>query len=170
MESKKLTIADFAKQIDTYLFVFVAYCNTFDIDLFNKKFFVDASREDLTLDREIKQELINYFTPKKDEILEYRYDYFTNKSIEDIAKITGANPARVVAYLERNKHNFKSDNLITGLSQHGDVTLKSRIKDISSYAIMQHFQLMDRQLVLSNSVKTRNILNRKPHLITKTAN
>ena len=170
MESKKLTIADFAKQIDTYLFVFTAYCNTFDIDLFNEKFFVDTSRKDLTLDREIKQELINYFTPKKDEILEYRYDYFTNKSIEDIAKITGANPARVVAYLERNKHNFKSDNLITGLSEHGDVTLKSRIKDISSYQIMKNFQLLDRQLILLDSVKTRNILTINHRIKTKIAN
>jgi hypothetical protein len=154
MKSNKLTMADFTNQIDTYLYVFVDYCKTFNIDLFNNTFFIDPANRNLTSKTEIKQELINFFKPKKEVILEYRYEYFTEKSIEDISAITGSDISGVIAYIERIKKDFNTDT-IKGLSKYGDVTSKTRIKNISSYKIMQHFQLMDRQILFDEMIKTR---------------
>ena len=72
----------------------------------------------------------------------------------------------VVAYFERIKESF-SEDAISGLSKYGDVTVKTKIKHISSYKIMQDFQLMERELLLTDMIKIRkkeNGFNIKKHL------
>jgi hypothetical protein len=159
MENNNLTMAHFAKQIDKYFVAFKAYCNTFNIDLFHDRFFPDPNNEELSSDREINQELINHFKPKKDKILEYRYDYYTLKSIKEIADITGAEPSRIVSYLERIKHQGISSCIFSGLSKYGDVTLKTRVIHISSYQILKDFQTQERQLILQKKIKERELRN-----------
>ena len=84
--------------------------------------------------------------------LTYQYDYYKSKSVEDIANKIAVNPDRVMVYVERNKTSY-TKNQIKGLSEFGDVTLKTEVKDISSYGILKELQLIDRQLGLTITSK-----------------
>lgn len=154
MDKRTLTMSDFATKIDKYFNVFVEYCNTFDIELFNDRFLSNPSIKYLSKSTEIKEELITYFKPLRDEILEYRYDYYTKKSIQDIANITGADNSRIISYLERIKSSFDKTE-ISDLSPYGDVTVETKVKHISSYKILKDFQTQERQLILQNKITER---------------
>ena len=154
MNKKYLCNIDFLKNISWYNFLLEDSCNVFNVNLFKEEFFVDHTEKYFHPGSEIKHELVKYFAENKARLLEYYEDYFTEKSIEDIAIITRAETSAVVAYIERIKNDFTTDN-IKGLSKYGDVTSKTTIKNISSYKIMQHFQLMDRQVLLDEMIKTR---------------
>jgi adenine-specific DNA methylase len=161
MNKKKLTMADFYEKIHPEfgqksekidIIGFIDYCETFNIDLFSKEFFEDPNGEYLNIDREIKQNLITFFKPKKKEILVYRYDYYTNKTVEEIAIIIDRDVHRVIAYFERIKNTLEHAK-ISGLSKYGDVIKGTRIEKFSSFKILKELQLIERQLSLS---KLRN--------------
>jgi hypothetical protein len=98
--------------------------------------------------------MISFFKSFKKEILEYRYDYYTDKTSEDISVIIEKDTDRVIAYLERIKHTFQLGE-ITSLSEYGDVTKKTRVKHISSFKILSELQVIERQILLSKLAKKR---------------
>jgi hypothetical protein len=161
MNNKKLTMADFNEEIhmkfeqkreQIHIDGLKDYSKTFDIDLFCKEFFKDPNGESLNSDREIKQNLITFFKPKRIETLVYRYDYYTNKTVEEIAIIIDRDVHRVIAYFERIKNTLEHAK-ISGLSKYGDVIKGTRIEKFSSFKILKELQLIERQLSLS---KLRN--------------
>ena len=156
MSNKKLTMADFNEEIhlrfeqkleQIHIDGFRDYCKTFDIELFCIDFFEDPNGESLNSSREIKQHLISFFRSEKLEILVYRYDYYTENSVEEIASIIDRDVNRVIAYLERAKNNLE-DAVISNLSKYGDVTKDTRVKNLSSFKILKELQLIERQLPL----------------------
>jgi hypothetical protein len=163
MINKKFTMSDFNEEIHAefeqkreqiHIDGFKDYCKTFDIDLFCEEFFEDPNGESLNSDREIKQNLITFFKPKRIEILVYRYDYYTNKTVEEIATIIDRDVHRVIAYFERIK-NALGHAKISGLSKYGDVTKGTRIEKFSSFKILKELQLIERQLPLSKLTNQR---------------
>jgi hypothetical protein len=156
MSNKKLTMADFNEEIhlrfeqkleQIHIDGFRDYCKTFDIELFCKDFFEDPNGESLNSSREIKQNLISFFRSERLEILVYRYDYYTENSVEEIASIIDRDVNRVIAYLERAKNNLE-DAVISNLSKYGDVTKDTRVKNLSSFKILKELQVIERQLPL----------------------
>lgn len=163
MDNKKLTLADFNEEIhlkfdkkheQIHIDAFKDYCETFNIALFSKDFFDDPSDESLSSEREIKKELISFFKKFRIEILEYRYDYFTNNTVEEIANIIEKDIDRVIAYLERIKHTFQRGEM-TSLSEYGDVTDQTRVENISSFKILKELQVIERQLPLRKLAEKR---------------
>jgi len=163
MNNRKPTVADFNKEIhlkflnkleNIHIESFKDYCKTFEIDLFCTKFFVDPTDKSLNSETEIKQELITFFRPKKLEILEYRYDYYTSKTVKQIANIIEKDTDRVVAYLERIKHTFQNGE-VSSLSKYGDIIEMSLVKEISSFKILKELQLVESHLLLSKKVSER---------------
>jgi hypothetical protein len=163
MNKKNLTMADFNEEIHVkfeqkteqiHIDGFIDYCKTFNIDLFNKEFFEDPNVESLNSAREIKQNLIAFFKPKKIEILVYRYDYYTNKTVEEIATIIDRDVHRVIAYIERTKNTLEHAK-ISGLSKYGDVIKGTMIEKFSSFKILKELQLIERQLSLSKLTNER---------------
>jgi hypothetical protein len=163
MNNRKLTMAHFNEEIHVkfehkteqiHIDGFIDYCKTFNIDLFSKEFFKDPNDERLNSEREIKQNLITFFKPKRIEILVYRYDYYTNKTVEEIATIIDRDVHRVIAYFERIK-NTLGHAKISGLSKYGDVTKGTRIEKFSSFKILKELQLIERQFSLSKLTNER---------------
>lgn len=151
-----VNISEFTSQVIRYLDVFQDYCKTYDFDLFCDKYIENPSITSLESSTKVREDLINYFVPLKEDLLTYQYDYYNSKSVEDIATKIAVNPDRVLAYLERNKESYTKDQ-IKGLSEFGDVTLKTEVKDISSYSILKELQLVDRKLMLSKNTKARKL-------------
>lgn len=156
-DNPTVNISQFTSKVIQYLDVFQDYCQTFEFDLFCEKYLENPSIASLDEKTKIKQELINHFLPLKRDLLTYQYDYFTMKSVEDIANKVGVNPDRVMAYIERNKTRFTKDN-IKGLSEFGDVTKKTQVKNISSYKVLKELQLIERQLLLSKNTIKRQLI------------
>src|SRR5690606_16670767 len=97
------------------------------------------------------------FMPLKEDLLTYKYDFYKMKSVEAIANKVGVYPDRVMAYIERNKTSFTKEQL-TGLSEFGDVTLKTQVKEISSYKILKELHIVERNLLLSKNTNERQVV------------
>ncbi|WP_146608976.1 hypothetical protein [Gelidibacter algens] len=143
-------MSQFKYRVTRDLVAFQDYCKTFDFDLFCEHYVGNSSISALNDKTKVKQALITHFEPLKEDLLTYKNDFHKFKSVEDIANKIGITPDRVKAYIERNKLNFSKDQ-INGLSGYGDVTLKTQVKEISSYKILKDLQLIERNILLSKT-------------------
>lgn len=150
-------MSQFKYRVIRDLVAFQDYCKTFEFDLFSDRYLEDSSITVFDDKTKVKQELINYFMPLKEDLLTYKYDFYKMKSVEAIANKVGVNPDRVMAYIERNKTSFTKEQL-TGLSEFGDVTLKTQVKEISSYKILKELHIVERNLLLSKNTNERQVV------------
>lgn len=139
------------------LTVFQDYCKTFEFDLFSERYVENPSITYLDDKTKVRQALITHFELIKENLLTYKYDFYKMKSVEEIANKIGITPDRVKAYIERNKKNFSKDQ-ISDLSEYGDVTLKTQVKEINSYQILKDLQFIERELLLSKNTTQRQLI------------
>jgi hypothetical protein len=154
IENPTLYISQFKYRVTRNLESFQDYCRTFEFDLFCNKYLENPEINNLDDKTKVKQQLIDHFEPLKEDLLTYQYDFCSMKSMEEIANKISVHPDRVLAYIERSKIRFNKDQ-IKGLSEFGDVTLKTQVKNISSYGILKELQLIERQLLLSKNTEQR---------------
>lgn len=152
--AEKIFLSEFREKVTNYMRPLQDYCETFDIDLFSDKFLESPFNKTLRNNTKIKQAMIDFFLPLKEELLSYQYDYFSMKSARHIAEKIDSDTVRVVAYLERKKHSFKTDEIID-LTEVEDVSTETKVKNISSFKILKDFQLKDRQLLLKRKTNQR---------------
>ena len=143
-----MTINEFCKNINVTQYIIKYYSITFDIDLFSNKYLVNNTSGWISDLDTITPEFITYFTKFQDEILEYEYDFFAIKKIEDIADKINVDVNQILNYLNNRKSYIKSYYL----SENNEFVITSKIEKISSYQILKEIQLENRiNLMTKNS-------------------
>lgn len=129
MTAKHTTIETFCKELDIHFIIIKYYCKTFNINLFDKSFLV--KKEGLWLNQSdvVTQKFINFFLARKDELIEYNKDYFSTRTIEDIA-------LKIHVDVEEVKHSITKSTFV--------------VKDVSSYQILKDIQLKNRLKLIKN--------------------
>lgn len=97
--------------------------------MFDKSFLV--KKEGLWLNQSdvVTQKFINFFLARKDELIEYNKDYFSTRTIEDIA-------LKIHVDVEEVKHSITKSTFV--------------VKDVSSYQILKDIQLKNRLKLIKN--------------------
>jgi len=75
IENPTLYMSLFKFKVTRNLIAFEDYCKTYQIDLYCDNFIENPALNTFDDKTKVKQELINYFEPLKDDLLTYQYGY-----------------------------------------------------------------------------------------------
>lgn len=163
---KEITLGEFKEECGVNMVILNDFLHTFE---FHSPNWVNYSKYHyLSIDTEISSEMAGFLKSKKKLIQKFKTDFNTPKSVYEISQKIHIEPLILLNYLNNfsvyKNIQFNSDIgngaqglqhggfEVTNLSQEGEVTLKTRFRNISSYQILKDVQIYQRRKVLTNEL------------------
>ncbi|MEP6262748.1 MAG: hypothetical protein ABJ092_14325 [Gillisia sp.] len=165
----EITLGEIKKECGVNMVILNNFLHTFE---FHSPNWVEYSKYHyLSIDTKISNEMASFLRAHKKLIHEYKIDFDATKSVNTISQKMNIEPLILLNYLNNfsvyKSIQFNSDCgngaqalqhggfEVTNLSEKGEVTLKTRLRNISSYQILKDVQNYQRRAILLSEVDNK---------------
>jgi len=178
----KKTILELRNEIGVYNNILNLYIQTFDLDIFNEKYFYlpltygMTDNQDLRDYNECKDELFSLMLNQKEKIREFSVDYYRWKTPKYISEFTKIELSRVLDFLNENKAQILEaeghmNNFLETDSEfifhrytnahklnNDQIVEETEIKKVSSYMVMEAIINPRKKLLMYRNPQKDNLI------------